>query len=476
MSSKDESGASKSWKDLGQAIGGFARKVGQMVDDLQETARLPENLRQQLEQLAAFREREDFEASAQLLLAAGDVDSWAPELAGAAQLTRVHARIVGASLHQEVNAALEKLGSNAEISDRPEFHLWAAVRALYNGRPLEVRDSTRRAKRRREQLTRHQMESFDDLVGFVETQAHLTQGYLQRAQRSLMTRLARRESFEATGLDLLFAELAIDIWLALDQVELAADLRVRLQASRDRARKDLKAEQQSDARASAAARSEGSQDPSGPSVAKPEAQLRDERFEAAQPRLEALWARVETTRGDQGAAKRWLESVPKFDGDETPWRADTALRLALATGQIETAKTLAISALRKSPSEPRLLRRWALAELADASLQPPWTQNSDLAARTIESLWPQAEKLEGWARREALREIAFIALHAGVWKLAQDKSLCGHFQKGLCRFGRDCKDPHRCLICNSSKHGAKDCPELHKARGQKLLASEKKAE
>jgi hypothetical protein len=63
-----------------------------------------------------------------------------------------------------------------------------------------------------------------------------------------------------------------------------------------------------------------------------------------------------------------------------------------------------------------------------------------------------------------------------AWKLAQEKSLCGHFQKGLCRFGRDCKDPHRCLICNSSKHGAKDCPELHKARGQKLLASEKKAE
>jgi hypothetical protein len=63
-----------------------------------------------------------------------------------------------------------------------------------------------------------------------------------------------------------------------------------------------------------------------------------------------------------------------------------------------------------------------------------------------------------------------------AWKLAQEKKLCGHFQKGLCRFGTDCKDPHRCLICNSSKHGAKDCPELHKARGQKLLGSEKKAE
>jgi GTPase Era involved in 16S rRNA processing len=119
-----------------------------------------------------------------------------------------------------------------------------------------------------------------------------------------------------------------------------------------------------------------------------------------------------------------LGSAPELKSQApAAWRQSTALHLALATGQIEQAQTLAVALLKTRPTDPRALRLWALVELHDPSLDPPWTQDPIVAARAIESLWPRAEGLEGWAKREALREIAFVALHAGAWQTADDARL-----------------------------------------------------
>ena len=40
----------------------------------------------------------------------------------------------------------------------------------------------------------------------------------------------------------------------------------------------------------------------------------------------------------------------------------------------------------------------------------------------------------------------------------EDK-VCTDFQSGTCRRGRKCKYTHRCLICDSTEHGADACPQ-----------------
>ena len=401
MSSKDDANTPKAWREIGQALGGFARRVGQIVDDLQETARLPEDLRARLDGLAGARQIENFEACARQLRDSGEIDSWGPDLLGAALLTRIHARMVGANFDPELSEGIAEAAERG-LDDRPEAALARAVAALARDESLEARDALRRARRRRDRLSRKQLESFEDLASLIETDAHASSGFPQRAQRSLMTRFARRGDFGGTRLDMIFVERAVDIWLALDQVEMAQEMRARIEGQLRRSTQEGQATQVDDVDGLRA---------------------RASRIEELRPRMEACWARVEAARGDYGAAHAWLEAHPRAEGEEPHWLVRTRLRVALSSGALPHAREAALHALQSAPSDPETLRAWALSQFADDALEPPWTQAAERGRKVIESLWPYTNSMTGWARREGLREIAIIALHCGVWELANDRRL-----------------------------------------------------
>ncbi len=125
MSSKDESTSSKPWRDLGQALGGFARRVGQMVDDLQESARLPEDLRARLGAIAGASQVENFEACLREFSDAGEPASWPLPLVGSAILLRLLARRIDHKLPRDFVESLEAR-KDRELDDRPEAALWRA--------------------------------------------------------------------------------------------------------------------------------------------------------------------------------------------------------------------------------------------------------------------------------------------------------------------------------------------------------------
>ena len=54
-------------------------------------------------------------------------------------------------------------------------------------------------------------------------------------------------------------------------------------------------------------------------------------------------------------------------------------------------------------------------------------------------------------------------------KKGKDCEDCPHYHKGECRYGTNCEKPHRCVICHSTDHGARDCPHLRQAKGTKAL-------
>ena len=57
-----------------------------------------------------------------------------------------------------------------------------------------------------------------------------------------------------------------------------------------------------------------------------------------------------------------------------------------------------------------------------------------------------------------------------AFRLAREKGMCPHEQKGICSFGADCQNQHGCVIDSNHKgHAAYNCPDLGTPTARKAL-------
>ena len=81
---------------------------------------------------------------------------------------------------------------------------------------------------------------------------------------------------------------------------------------------------------------------------------------------------------------------------------------------------------------------------------------------------PSGQKTAG--SNDPLLNAAFkLALSNNKGKTGKACEDCPHHQKGECRYHGNCEKPHRCVICHSTDHGAKDCPQLRQSKEKKIF-------
>ncbi len=376
--------ARRAWGDLGarfgdlkigDAIGGLVRRVGEMVDDISESERVPAAARERLDGLLTQWGAEGFDELFEALQRTSETpaeDALPPKLrADLAALVWTHARLIEDPVAQgPLPEALLKIGDPPRAASR----LVLALRELEAGRSAAARDELRRARAKDDELSRHLVPGFARLHALLSARAWALAGQpdkvaraIEEAQRIRAGDEDRDEGRLAERVDL----WTLDAWLALDRLDDADALSAELC-------------------------------PPG-------------EISGVPPAYRSIRARVLAARGEYGGA---LELV-SIDARQ-PSREDVRLALAcMGRSKEDAARALdaATAWLREAPSEGERLRLWALAKLgprADRSM--PASESKAVIDALLESLQQSADL----SHQLRVRELAFVGLRLGAFDACVD--------------------------------------------------------
>jgi GTPase SAR1 family protein len=395
-------------KQVGDALGGLARKVRDYAVEVSEAVGVPEAVRDATEQARAMRLAGDAATARGVLRELIDAHRDEPALINALALTAVHERLID----ERVPAGLEilhELGDRVGEKKVPAMRLVEAVEALHAAKPNEALDLVRRAERALGKLGSQDLLEARLLQHLIAAAAHRRLGAPDRSIREVRKAAAALPPTAGEGLRHLTLVLGVDQLLADGRiVEAERWIRTAHQRRIGEARKQ-------------AARAQGRSGESEPGVALEEdAATLDETGTALEPGPEvderltvleqALLARVLASRGERVRAAALLDELPNDETGRDTMLLDARVRVAIAATDGPRARHEALHYLQHDAQDPERLRLWALAELrygavASASSGPPEARSA-----VVDSLLRALACAPAHARAALAQELAHVAL------------------------------------------------------------------
>lgn len=389
-------------RNVGDKLGGLARKVRDLAVEVSENVGVPEAVRDAIDEARAMRLAGEAGQARAVLRELIEAHRDEPALINALALTAVHERLID----NRVPGGLEIL---RELADRVDAKKVAAMRLVEAAEALRAADQPeqaidllRRSDRALSRLSSHDLVEARLLAHLIAAAAHRRLGAPDRAIREIRKAAAALPAGAGEGLRRLTLVLGVDQLLADGRmVEAERWIRTAHQRRLAEARKAA-------ARAQAK-RGEGE----GGAVLEDDTPTLDEVDTVVETSIEideqltvleqALLARVLAARGDRARASTLLDELPSdLQADLDPLLAEARVRVAIAAADGERARAEALRFLQQDAQSPDRLRLWALAELrhGQASSRPA----------VIDCLVRALELAPAHARPAHAQELAHVAL------------------------------------------------------------------
>jgi len=348
-------------RSVGDALGGWARRVGELVAEVSGAPSVPEELREPLQHARTLRLSGQLPAAQAVLRGQIEAHPNQPHLRYALGLGFVHDLITGGRPLRPLADVIAALQDALGLAPR---QLLQGAHDLYDGRPEPALDALRRAARHLGEVPKRDAHETRLLVHLLAGLAQLRRGEQDRALRDLNK--ARTQLLPELGTPLRHVLLrhGVTLLLAADQA--------------------AEAERWVD-----------------------EAQEHDEK----DPLARELRVRVLAAKGDVIGAPALLQTL----GDD-PAHDETRLWVGLAVGLPDDGgddlPTVSLRYLQSAPSDPEHRRLWALAELARRHRDGRELGPGEEALRreVVQALSDAAQAAPAAARDRWLQELAHVAL------------------------------------------------------------------
>jgi GTP-binding protein EngB required for normal cell division len=348
-------------RSVGDALGGWARRVGELVAEVSGTPSVPDELREPLQQARTLRLSGQL-AQAQAILR-GQIEAHPnqPHLRYALGLGFVHDLVTGGRPLRPLADVIAALQDALGPAPR---QLLQGAHDLYDGRPEHALDALRRGARQLGEVPKRDAQETRLLVHLLAGLAQLRRGEQDRALRDLHK--ARTQLPPELGAPLRHVLLRHGITLLL-----AADQAAEAERWLD------------------------------------DAQTHDEH----DPVARELRVRVLAAKGDVIGAQALLELL----GDD-PSHDETRLWVGLTVGLPrdggDDLATVAMRHLQAAPADAEHRRRWALAELArrQSTGRELGSSEESLRRDVVQALSDAAQAAPAAARDRWLQELAHVAL------------------------------------------------------------------
>ncbi len=349
-------------RSVGDALGGWARRVGELVAEVSGTPSVPDELREPLGQARALRLGGDPSQAQAIVRGLLEAHASQPHLRYALGLGFVHDLVTGGRPLRPLAEVIAALHDDA-LGPAPR-QLLQGAHDLYDGRPEHALDALRRAARHLHEVPKRDAQETRLLVHLLAGLAQLRRGEQDRALRELHKARTQLPPELGTPLRHVLLRHGVALLLAADQA--------------------VEAERWVE-----------------------EARAHDER----DPLARELLVRVLAAKGDATGAQASVEAL----GDD-PCYDETRLWVGLAVGLPDDGGddllTVARRHLQAAPGDPEHRRRWALAELAlrHRSGRELGPAEEGLRRDVIQALSDAAQAAPAAVRDRWLAELAHVAL------------------------------------------------------------------
>lgn len=344
-------------RTVGDALGGFARRVGELIGEVSGAVTTPDGLREPLDRARALRLGAAPDAALGILRGVPEALLGHPMTRFSVGLCHVHDGLLGGRPIRALTEVIDELGE--QLGPGP-LQLLRAAHAEFEGRHEAALDDLRRAARDLGRLADAELGEARFLIHLIAALAHFALGAEDRTLRELRkakTRLpaeagvALRHMVLVRGVEHLLAADALDDALAWVREALAIDAHDR---------------------------------------------------DAGE-----LLVRVLASKGDRAAA---LAELARFDQDD-PELDRTRLWVELTVGAPGVdARALSLRVLQRSPEDHALRRLWALAELRRAAAHAEEAIDPVIRRELVEALARACDDAPKAARDRHLHELAHAAL------------------------------------------------------------------
>lgn len=379
-------------RSVGDALGGFARKVRDLAVEVSESVGVPEAVRDAVDGARSLRWRGEYEQAYLLLRPLLDTHAGEPALLSALLLVGVHEWLLEGRVPNKLEILREYVARLDPKKPLPAAHLLDAAEALAAGKPDKTLDALRRASRAIDKLGSQELAEGRLLAHLLAAAAHRKLGAPDRSIREIRKAAAALPSDAGPSLRRLTLTLGVD--------QLLADART------SEAERWIRSAQQQRSTPVGEGGGTGEAATTEP-TSKPSAEPSAEASEPSE--LErALLARVLAARGEREHALALLDALPR-EGEHARLLAETRVRVLIGVGEVGEARAEALRWLQGNAADPERLRLWALAELRG------WRATGAAAgdkASVVQALVRALELAPPHGRAGHAQELAHVALLA----------------------------------------------------------------
>ncbi len=363
-------------RTVGDALGGFARRVGELLGEVSGQAPLPEGLREGLDRARMLRLGGATDQAAGVLRGMPDAALAHPMARFAFGLGHIHDGLRGG---RPLRALTEIADELTDTLGPAPLQLIRAAHAVFSDHNEAALDELRRAARDPGRLLDGEAEEARFLIHLLASLSHFALGHEERTLRELQKARARLPAEAGNYLRSVVLVRGVEHLLAADQLSDAA------------------------------------------AWVNEALELDPHDRDAAELRV-----RVMASRGDRTAAIAALAAL----GD-SPESDITRLWVALTVGledPREDARMIAIRLLQTAPEDPQRRRWWALAELKRIGHDPDAPIDPSTRREVIESLARATERAPMAARDRHLQELAHAALRLDLFPESARSQITARFR------------------------------------------------
>lgn len=361
MATEDEGSSPKRGPSIGEAIGGWARRVSELVQEVSGSPPVPENAKEPLARARERRLEGDVAGAIEMLR---DIVKQAPDEPHgrlALGLSLVHDLVIGGRPLKELAEAIAALEAGSLAGEPVE--LLRGAHALYDGKPDAALDHLRRAARGTGSIAKDDVPEVRFFVHLLAALTQLARGEEDRALRDLQKAKARLPGPIAPHLRTVLLSHGVQLLLAADELR-DAELWLK------------------------------------------DALNADERNLAAREQM----VRVLAAKGDRVGAHSMLETL----GDDAALDATrlfVGLTVGLPADEPDPMPVIAMRALQQDPGSVGARRAWALGVLADATTEDGEVELEEgMRGEVLSALDAACETAPRATRDRFLQELAHVVL------------------------------------------------------------------